>query len=140
MRDEGAVRLGACEPMPADKGAPGPARASIPVPPWERRSTLYVWGYGPPWAVVVRTRITLWGYGRPQSIVVQNQVEETEAARLWAGARGWDAARPGAWAGEITTPLTAVAADRTLAPTLRLDPAVAGWACQDLDELSQQGR
>src|SRR5438093_1069849 len=72
-------------------------------------------------------RIYAWGYGLPQCGMLREQRQPTAEARRFAVERGWDAARSGAWAREITLPLPLSVALAVLEPSLRRDAAVAGY-------------
>jgi hypothetical protein len=94
-------------PVVEEEVAGGPEAASSPP---AIGATLYVWGCEP-----------------PRSLLCREQCEASESAARFAAEAGWEANRPGAWAGEITLPLTMNEALRTLEPLLREDPGVAGW-------------
>lgn len=109
--------LSELDPVEPRRPAPGPEQD-----PWQllrrrrRRTTFYVWGYGQPFNVGVGV-----------------QFRETEAARCFAAERGWDAARPGAWASECRLDMPLSAAIGRCADTLRMDVAAVGWGLRTVD-------
>lgn len=75
----------------------------------------------------VVSHLYLWGYEPLRSSAVRGRAEPTEAARAFAAAHGWHAARSGAWALEWELPLPLSEALGELEPVLRGESAVLGW-------------
>ena len=66
----------------------------------------------------------VWGCGVPSLPLFREGGADTEAARRVATARGWDAAREGAWAREFRLPARRATALLALNTEARRDPAV----------------
>jgi hypothetical protein len=76
------------------------------------------------------TRVYVWGYQPPHSLFLRERGKASEQARRFAAARGWDPARGGAWAQEITVPMSWSMAMGALEPLVSGDAAVAGWGAE----------
>src|SRR5262249_40924708 len=74
-----------------------------------------------------RTTLYVWGYGPPRSLLCRDFCGDSEAAAELALRSGWERLRRGAWAKELTRPLGLREMLAEVGPELRRDPAVAGW-------------
>lgn len=72
-----------------------------------------------------------WGCGPPTLPLFCSYGGSTEAAHSVATAKGWDPARAGAWAIELTLPATRQTALCALESEARRDPAVEGFTVPD---------
>jgi hypothetical protein len=75
----------------------------------------------------VQCQLFAWGYGHPVTALLQGTFVATDLAHAFAAERGWDPARSGAWAAELTSTGSLFQVLELLGQLFRSDPAVVGW-------------